>query len=77
MLEDIKTTREAAKILGYKQEHVAYLCRHGEFAGVEKKGKTWLIPYESLQIYIIQHGSKKRRGENISLDKEAEQPCLR
>lgn len=66
MLDDIKTTSEAAKILGRTQEHVAYLCRHGELAGVEKKGKTWLIPYESLKIYIIQHGSKKQQRKGIS-----------
>ncbi len=72
MLEDIKTTSEAAKILGRTQEHVAYLCRHGELVGVEKKGKTWLIPYESLKIYIIQHGSKKQQGKDTLREMEAE-----
>lgn len=72
MLEDIKTTSEAAKILGLTQEHVAYLCRHGEFVGVDKKGKTWLIPYESLKIYIIQHGGKKQQKKDTSQKLEAE-----
>ena len=58
MLDNIKTSAEAAVILKLTQEYIAYLCRNGAFLGATKKGKTWLIPYEAIKIYIIQHGNK-------------------
>ena len=64
MLDDIKTSAEVAVMLKMSQEYIASLCRKGIFLGAIKKGKTWLIPYEAIKIYILQHGNKKQR-ENI------------
>lgn len=61
MIDEIKTTNEAALILGMTQRNVAGICGRGGFLGAIKKGKTWLIPYEAIKIYIIQHGNKKQR----------------
>ena len=63
MLENIKTSAEAAVMLNLTQEYVAWLCRNNKFIGATKKGKTWLIPYESLMIWLIAHGNKKIRAK--------------
>ena len=60
MLDNIKTSAEAAVILKKTQEYVAWLCRNNKFIGATKKGKTWLIPYEVIQIYMFQHGNKRQ-----------------
>ena len=60
MLDNIKTSAEAAVILKKTQEYVAWLCRNNKFIGATKKGKTWLIPYEDIKIYIFQHGNKRQ-----------------
>ena len=60
MLDNIKTSAEAAVILKKTQEYVAWLCRNNKFIGATKKGKTWLIPYEAIQIYMFQHGNKRQ-----------------
>lgn len=72
MFNDIKTTYEAAEILKLTQEHIAWLCRQGKFIGAIKKGKTWLIPYEALTIYILQHGNKKIKKQTADQSEEAE-----
>lgn len=66
MLENIKTSAEAAAILKLTQEYVAWLCRNNKFIGAIKKGKTWLIPNEAIKLYIIAHGNKKIRNENTA-----------
>lgn len=64
MLENIKTSAEAATILKLTQEYVAWLCRNNKFIGAIKKGKTWLIPNEAIKIYVLSHGNKKMRNSN-------------
>ena len=61
MLEDIKTSAEVAVMLKMSQEYIASLCRKGVLLGALKKGKTWLIPYESVRLYTLQHGNKKQK----------------
>lgn len=64
MLENIKTTKEAAKMLKVTQEHVAWLCRNGLIIGAIKKGKTWLITEDALKVFIHIHGSGKKAEAN-------------
>lgn len=64
MLENIKTSAEAAVILKLTQEYVAWLCRNNKFIGATKKGKTWLIPDEAIKHYILIYGNKKMRTED-------------
>ena len=66
MLENIKTSAEAAVILKLTQEYVAWLCRNNKFVGAIKKGKTWLIPDEDIKLYIITHGNKRIREDNAT-----------
>ena len=58
--DEIKTTYEAAQILQMTQRNVTGICKRGEFPQAFKKGKTWLIPYEDIKIYIFQHGNKRQ-----------------
>ena len=69
MFENIKTTYEVAIILNLTQEHVAWLCRRGDFIGAIKKGKTWLIPETSIKAYSFTHGNKRQR-EKIATQKQ-------
>ena len=41
------TTIEMSKKWGITARRIAVLCEQGRIVGVEKKGKTWLIPYDS------------------------------
>ena len=66
MLDNIKTSAEAAVMLKMTQEYVAWLCRNNKFIGAIKKGKTWLIPEEDIKIYILTHGNKKIRNEHAT-----------
>ena len=64
MFDEIKTTYETAQILQMTQRNVAGICKRGEFPRATKKGKTWLIPYEDIKIYIFTHGNKKIQNSN-------------
>lgn len=41
------TTIEMSKKWGITSRRIAVLCEQGRIVGVVKKGKTWLIPYDS------------------------------
>ena len=41
------TTIEMSKKWGITSRRIAVLCERGRIAGVVKKGKTWLIPFDS------------------------------
>lgn len=43
------TTEEMAKIWGISARRIALLCSQGRVHGAEKKGKTWLIPKDTLK----------------------------
>jgi hypothetical protein len=46
------TLSEMAQELGLKDTTpLRRLCEAGVFAGAEKKGKTWLVPVESVDWY--------------------------
>lgn len=44
---DYLTTMEMSKRWGITSRRIAVLCEQGRITGVVKKGKTWLIPYDS------------------------------
>lgn len=50
-IEDFITASEAAKLSGYSNDYIARLCREGILAGVQMKGKMWLIPKQSVVDY--------------------------
>lgn len=60
MIEGLTTTRAAAERLGLTQRRVAGLCASGEIVGAQLMGKTWLIPEQSLDVYVLLHPRKKR-----------------
>ena len=64
-LDDILTTKEAAPIFVLTPRRVAGLCASRELVGAYKKGKTWLIPKKSVEIYILTH-PKNKKGKNSS-----------
>ena len=41
------TTIEMSQKWGITSRRIAVLCEQGRIVGVVKKGKTWLIPYDS------------------------------
>lgn len=41
------TTLEMSEKWDISARRIALLCEQGRIAGVEKKGKTWLIPEEA------------------------------
>lgn len=41
------TTIEMSKMWGISPRRIAILCEQGRIEGVIKKGKTWLIPFDS------------------------------
>ena len=38
------TVQEAAELWGLTTRRVSTLCKNGQIAGVEKQGRSWLIP---------------------------------
>lgn len=43
------TTIEMSKEWGISSRRIAVLCEQNRINGVIKKGKTWLIPHDSLK----------------------------
>ncbi|MGD9566867.1 MAG: helix-turn-helix domain-containing protein [Sedimentibacter sp.] len=41
------TTKQASELWNISQRRVAILCDKGRITGVEKAGKTWLIPKDA------------------------------
>lgn len=71
-VNDVKTSAEVAVILKRTQEYIAWLCRNGKLEGAFKKGKTWLIPYEAIKIYILTYGNKKQKEQLSKLKQEVD-----
>ncbi|OGH60494.1 MAG: hypothetical protein A3G34_16345 [Candidatus Lindowbacteria bacterium RIFCSPLOWO2_12_FULL_62_27] len=49
---DILTGPDAAKVIGVSEELVAKYCRQGRIQGAALKGRTWLIPRESVAQFV-------------------------
>ena len=56
------TTIEMSKKWGITARRIAVLCEQGRIVGVEKKGKTWLIPYDSEKPKDARKNSHSKRG---------------
>jgi excisionase family DNA binding protein len=49
--EDLISTKEAASLSGFTQEHVALLLRRGEMWG-KKIGRNWVTTKQAVQEYL-------------------------
>lgn len=56
------TTIEMSKRWGITSRRVAVLCEQGRIAGVVKKGKTWLIPFDSEKPEDARKNNHSKRG---------------
>ena len=54
------TTIEMSKKWGIISRRIAVLCEQGRIVGVVKKGKTWLIPYNSEKPQDARKNHSKR-----------------
>ena len=62
-LDDLISTREAANISGFSQEHIALLIRKGELWG-KKIGRNWVTSEKAIRKYLTRDrrpGPKPRR----------------
>ena len=51
-IDEYISVDEASKILDYRKESIALLCRQGKFEGVKRIGHQWFIPRESVENYV-------------------------
>ena len=77
MIEDFVTTFDAVEILNLSriklsQRRVAGLCAEGKIIGAKKMGKTWLIPKEALEIYIVSHPRRNKKSVKAETQQAAE-----
>lgn len=56
------TTIEMSKRWGITSRRIAVLCEQGRIAGVVKKGKTWLIPCDSVKPKDARKNNHSKRG---------------
>ena len=51
-IDEYISVEEASKILDYRKESIALLCRQGKFEGVKRIGHQWFIPRKSVETYV-------------------------
>ena len=51
-IDEYISVEEASKILAYRKESIALLCRQGKFEGVKRIGHQWFIPRKSVENYV-------------------------
>lgn len=56
------TTIEMSQKWGITSRRIAVLCEQGRIFGVVKKGKTWLIPYNSEKPEDARKVNHNKRG---------------
>ena len=56
------TTIEMSQKWGITSRRIAVLCEQGRIVGVVKKGKTWLIPYNSEKPEDARKINHNKRG---------------
>lgn len=59
---DYLTTMEISKKWGISSRRVAVLCEQNRINGVIKKGKMWLIPYDSIKPADARKNKHIERG---------------
>jgi hypothetical protein len=57
-------TPEAALELGVSEAWISQLCREGRIEGAVKRGRFWLIPYESLQKIEYREGGRPPKSKS-------------
>ena len=55
-------TIEMSQKWGITSRRIAVLCEQGRIVGVVKKGKTWLIPYDSEKPEDARKVNHNKRG---------------
>ena len=84
-IDEYISVEEASKILAYRKESIALLCRQGKFEGVKRIGHQWFIPRNSVENYVKapqgfaaiwkrRREAEKIEAENYVLDDDAETP---
>ena len=56
------TTVEMSKIWGISSRRISLLCSQNRIEGAVKKGKTWLIPYDSEKPEDARKNNHSKRG---------------
>ena len=59
---DYLTTMEMSKEWGISSRRIAILCEQNRINGVIKKGKTWLIPQDSIKPADARKNNHGQRG---------------
>lgn len=59
---DYLTTIEMSKEWGISSRRIAVLCEQNRINGVIKKGKTWLIPQDSVKPADARKNNHSQRG---------------
>ena len=59
---DYLTTMEMSKEWGISSRRIAVLCEQNRINGVIKKGKTWLIPQDSIKPADARKNNHGQRG---------------
>ena len=61
------TTSEMAEVWNITRRRVSVLCKEGRIKGAIMKGKTWLIPSNTVKPEDGRHfkGSKSKVGEDV------------
>ena len=59
---DYLTTMEMSKEWGISSRRIAVLCEQNRINGVIKKGKTWLIPQDSIKPADARKYNHGQRG---------------
>lgn len=70
-MAEMMLVRDAAKLWGLTERRVASLCKEGKIEGVQKKGRSWLIPVDARRPMDsrVKSGVYKKpsRRENLPL----------
>lgn len=53
------TTIEMSEKWGISSRRISLLCTQGRINGAIKKGKTWLLPDDSIKPEDMRHAKKK------------------
>jgi hypothetical protein len=62
LIMEYLTTIEMSEKWGITPRRIAVLCEQGRIVGVVKKGKTWLIPYNSEKPEDARKINHNKRG---------------
>ena len=61
------TCQEAASLLGLTIRRVQQMCKNGMIPGAIKKGRSWMIPKDSVEKNTTERHTDKAQSMNICL----------